>query len=125
LIASITGISKYIAKVIYSSFAHKDFISKNSMYAFIWYDPKLRDSWNMQGKARITKRWNPYTRKKLFQAAFMSTLHSKYFKSIYDRAKDKWKHHFTSVISVIKKMVHIIFSLLKNKTSFKVNFGQF
>lgn len=122
LITSITGISKYIAKVIYVSFAYKDFISKNSMYAFIWYDPKLRDSWIMQGKAKITKRWNPYTRKKLFQAAFMSTLHSKYFKDIYDRAKNNWKHHFVSVISVVKKIVHIIFSLLKNKTTFNSNF---
>ena len=81
------------------------------MYAFIWYDPKLKDSWNMQWKASISKRWNPYVRKKLFQAAFLSTMHSDFFKKIYDWSKEKWKHHYVCVITVVKKMVHIIFSL--------------
>ncbi len=125
IIASITWISKYIAKVTYSYFAHKNFTSKEAMYAFVWYDPKLRDSWIMQWKAKITKRWNPYVRKKLFQAAFWWIRHCKLFKDIYDKHREKWKHHFVCIIAVVKKMVHIIFSLLKNNTLFKANFGHF
>lgn len=121
-ITSITGFSKYIATSVYISFAHKQFDSKESMYAFTWYDPKLRESWSYAWKAHISKRWNPYIRKKLFQAAFWWTRHSSLFKSIYDRAKERWKHHFVATNCVIKKMVHIIFSLLKNNTTFDPNF---
>ncbi len=124
LICSITGFSKYIATVSYVSFAHKDFVSKESMYAFVWYDPKLKESGTFNWKARITKRWNPYVRKKLFQAAFCATRHSKLFKGIYDRAREKWKHHFVCVINVVKKMIHILFALLKNNSVFNPNFAK-
>ncbi len=123
LISSITGISKYMWKVFYSTFAYIDFSSKKSMFVFIWCDPKLRNSGNMIWKASISKRCNPYVRKKLFQAAFMATMHSEYFKKIYDKAKNKWKHHFTCVLCVMKKMIHIIYSLLKNNKKFDPNFA--
>lgn len=46
IINSITWVSDYMAKVFFISFAHKNFESKESMYAFIWFDPKLKDSWS-------------------------------------------------------------------------------
>lgn len=125
IINSITWVSDYIAKVFFISFAHKNFESKESMYAFIWFDPKLKDSWSFSWKACISKRWNSYIRKKLFQSAFCATQHCKLFKDIYEKQKLKWKHHFTCVISVIKKMVYIMFSLLKNKTLFNPLFASF
>lgn len=125
IISSIKWISNYMAKVFYISFAHKDFISKESMYAFVWYDPKLKDSWNMTGKAYISKRWNCYVRKKLYQAAFCGIQHCKLFKDQYDKLKTKWKHHFTCVIVVIKKIIYTIYSLLKNNSMFDPNFGSF
>lgn len=123
IIASIKGISKYMAMVFYVSFCYKDFVSKESMYAFIWYDPKLKDSWAYSGKASISKRWDPYIRKKLYQAWFCWKKHCELFKNIYERAKEKGKHHFVWVISVVKKMVHIMYSLLKNNTMFQADFA--
>lgn len=125
IIHSITGVSKYMAQVFYASFAHKDFASKESMYAFVGYDPKLKDSGAFVGKACISKRWNSYVRKKLFQSAFCAVQHSKLFKDIYEKHKQRWKHHFVCVIAVVKKMIHIIFSLLKNNSRFDPNFGTF
>lgn len=125
IINSITWVSKYMAIAFYISFAYKDFASKKAMYAFLWFDPKLKDSWNFSGKACISKRWNAYIRKKLFQSALCAKLHCKIFKDIYDKQKERWKHHFTCLINVSKKIVHIIFSLLKNNTLFNPNFGTF
>ena len=123
IINSITGVSKYMAQVFYASFAHKDFTSKESMYAFVGYDPKLKDSGTFVGKACISKRWNAYVRKKLFQSAFCAVQHSKIFKDIYEKHKQRWKHHFVCVIAVVKKMIYIMFSLLKNNSRFNPNFG--
>jgi len=125
LINSITGVSPYMAHVFYVIFAHKDFESKKSMYAFVWYDPRLRDSGTFIGKARISKRWNTYVRKKLFQAAFGAVRHCKLFQEIYERGKRQGKHHFVCIIAVIKKIVHIIYSLLKTNSMFNPSFGSF
>lgn len=124
IINSITWISKYMACVIYFSFAYKHFESKESMYAFIWFDPKLKNSWNIVWKATISKRWNSYVRKKLFQASFCSMAHCKLFRDIYDSAKNRWKHHFVWVICVTKKITHLMFSMLKNNSLFNPNFGE-
>lgn len=125
LINSIPWVSKYMAQVFYISFAHKDFESKKSMYAFVWYEPRLKNSWDFSWKARISKRWNAYVRKKLFQAGFMSIRHCKLFKDIYERLKLEWKHHFICINAVVKKIIHIVYSLLKNNTVFNSNFGSF
>lgn len=121
ILQSIKGISRYIACVIFFTCAHKNFVSKKQMYAFIWFDPRLRESGVYSWRARISKRGNPYLRKKLYQAGFCSIKHCQAFREIYESAKERGKHHFTSVICVIKKMVHIMFSLLKNNTYFNEN----
>ncbi len=96
---SIIWITKYTATVCYISFAHKSFKSKESMFAFIGYDPKLKQSWDKNIGIRISKRWNPYVRKRLFQSAFCSIQHCKLFKNIYQSMIARWKHHFMAVIS--------------------------
>lgn len=122
IINSIIWISAYMSKVFYVSFACKNFSSKEAMYAFIWFDPKLKNSWDSFWKAHISKRWNSYIRKKLFQSAFCGITHCKLFKDIYEKHLNNWKHHFTWVIAVIKKIVHIIYSLLKNRSFFNPTF---
>ena len=123
-IDSIVWISTYIAKVCFVEFANIKFNSKGSMLAFIWLDPKLKQSWNKNTCIRISKRWSSYIRKKLFQAWFCAIQHSNFFKSIYNKAIQKWKHHFVWVIAVIKKMIYIMRSLLKNGTMFNENFDK-
>jgi hypothetical protein len=55
----------------------------------------------------------------------MGTRHCELFKNIYERLKWRWKHHFVCVNAVVKKIIHIIFSLLKNNTVFNPTFGSF
>ena len=118
-IASITWISNYMAMVFFIKFGYKIFESKKAMFAYLWLDPKTRTSGSsVDMKKRLSKRWNKYVRKKLHQAAFCAVRHSKYFKSIYDRLKNNWKHHFTCLITVEKKIVHIIRSMKKYNTYF-------
>lgn len=117
-ISSIKWVSKYMWKVFFSIFAHKEFTNKKAMYAFTGCDPKLKDSWQMIWKASISKRGDPYLRKKLFQSANMARLHSSYFKAIYEKHRESWKHYFTCLLIVAKKIVHIIYSMLKNWTYF-------
>lgn len=91
---SITGISPLTAKVAYALFAHNTFNSKRAMLAYVGLDPKLKQSGTKHWALRISKRGNPYMRKRLFQASFCSLQHSPYFKSIYEKHIQKGKHHF-------------------------------
>jgi len=123
-IASIKWVSKYMWKVFYSLFACKDFASKKSMYAFTGCDPKLKNSRQIIGKATMSKRWDPYLRKKLFQAANMARMHSTYFKEIYNKHRENWKHYFVCLMIVAKKIVYIIYSMMKNGTYYNDTFTQ-
>lgn len=120
-ISSIPWVSTTIASIVYCSMNNYEFVSKKSLYSFFWFDTKIKQSWKSFVWVRISKRWNPFTRKKLFQAAFCWIQHCEEFSKIYHKAKEKWKHHFEAVIIVIKKIVHIIYALLKNWTTYNQN----
>lgn len=117
-ISSIVWVSDYMAKVFYIQFANKEFKTKDAMYAFVWCEPKLKQSWTKSVGVRMSKRGNWYTRKKLYQSAYCATHHCKELGKLYDRMKEKWKHHYIALNVVMKKLVHIIRSLLKHKNYF-------
>jgi len=119
IIDSVSWISTYMATVFYVRSMNRDFNSKDELYAFLWFDPKLKQSWtSVHSCSRISKRWDSYLRKKLYQAAFCWKKFCPYFEDIYQSAKTRWKHHFEAIIMVVKKIVHIIRSMLKYQTYF-------
>ena len=122
IIDSITWISPLIAKICYTTFASNDFESKKQMLAYVWLDPKLRQSWTKSWSYKMSKRWNAFTRKKLFQAAFCWIQHYKQYNYIYNREIEKWKHHFEAVLTVVKKMIYTIRSLIKKNEMFDPNY---
>lgn len=123
IIDSIIWVSTYAAKVFYIKFAHKSFASKESMYAFVWFDPKLKQSWtSINTNKWISKRWDSYVRKKLYQIAFCAIQHYSWFKEKYNSLKMRWKHHFVCVIWVVKSIINIIRSLLKRNSLFDPNY---
>jgi transposase len=88
-LTSIVGVSKYMAVVFYTEFANKRFETKKSMYAFVGYDPKLKQSGSKMIGVRISKRGNAYTRKKLYQCAFCAIQHCEAFQNLYKKMKEK------------------------------------
>lgn len=122
IIDSITWISPYIAKVCYIIFASNQFYSKKAMLSFIGLDPKLKQSWNKNEAIRLSKRWNSYARLKLYQAAFGAVKHCEYFKNLYQKYKDNWKHYYVALLWIAKKMIYIMRTLIKNRTMFDPNY---
>ncbi|MEF2175259.1 MAG: transposase [Candidatus Absconditabacteria bacterium] len=123
IIDSIIGVSTYAAKVFYVKFAHKNFASKESMYAFVGFDPKLKQSGtSINTNKGISKRGDSYVRKKLYQIAFCAIQHYSGFKDKYNNLKLRGKHHFVCVIGVVKFIINLIRSLLKRNTLFDPNY---
>jgi transposase len=88
------------------------------MYAFVGCDPKLKQSGEKMVGVRMSKRWNAYTRKKLYQCAYCSKLHCTELKQIYDKAKERGKHRLIALNIVVKKLIHIMRGIIEHKTLF-------
>ena len=122
IIDSITWISSLIAKMCYWIFWENEFKNKKEMLAYVWLDPRLRQSWKSAWNYKMSKRWNSFIRKKLYQAAFCSIHHSEYYKWIYEREKQKWKHHFICVLTIARKMIYTMRSLIQKNELYNPNY---
>ena len=80
-------------------------------------DVRLRDSGEFTGKGKMSKRGSKYLRTAVMQAADVAVFLVKdpLFKAVYDRQKARGKHHTVALSHVAHKMLHVIFSVLKNK----------
>jgi transposase len=124
-IQSIPGIGPDTAGVILSEVG--DFnrlISKDGaekLVALAGLDPKLKQSGKYQGKTKMSKRGSGYLRHAVRNAAFIAVTVSKdpMFAGIYQKQIDKGKHPEVALSHVSRKMLHVIYSLLKNKTRYK------
>lgn len=125
--SSIPGVSTNAASV-FSFFFSKDYNSSSKQWiAFSGIDVSVRQSGHWQGKGKLTKRGNPYLRKKLFQAAWGLKTHNKEFKKYYDYLRSKGRSYVEAMIILARKLVVIIYNLCKkneyydaSKISFKI-----
>lgn len=80
-------------------------------------DPRLRESGESSGKTRMSKRGSKYLRTAIIQAAESAvfTARDPLFKGVYERQRARGKHHTVALSHVAHKMLHVIFSVLKNR----------
>ena len=95
--------------------------------AFAGAEPRIRTSGKFTGRIKMSKRGSKHFREALFMAAESARKGSPYFKSIYEKQKNKGKHHRVAISHVIRKMVYIATAMLKNNEKFSIeklsNFG--
>lgn len=92
-----------------------------NLVALAGLDPKIQQSGLDKGKARMSKRGSPYLRKAVRQAAFWAVFTKKdpMFRLIYEKQKSKGKHFEVALSHVSRKMLHVIFSVLKNNKDYQ------
>jgi len=80
-------------------------------------DVRLRDSGESTGNGKMSKRGSKYLRTAVMQAAAVAVnlLGDPLFTAVYERQKARGKHHTVALSHVAHKMLHVIFSVLKNK----------
>ena len=87
-------------------------------------DVRLNESGEKKGKGKMSKRGSRYLRTAAIQAAEIAALVAKdpMFGSIYEKQKAKGKKHLVAVSHVANKMLHVVFSVLKNQKPYEVRF---
>ena len=115
-ITTITGIGDTLGAAILSEIGDIErFESADKLAAFAGIDPSVSQSGNFLGtRNKMSKRGSPYLRRAIWLAATAAILHDPAIKAFYDRKKAQGKHHYVCVGYICRKLVNIIFSVLKS-----------
>ncbi len=88
--------------------------------AFAGAEPRTRSSGKFTGKVRMSKRGDRELRRLLFLAADSARRCCPHFKAIYEKQKQKGKHHKVALSHVARKIVVVATAMLKKKEEFSL-----
>jgi len=117
-INSIPGLSLYAA-ALSSFFFSVDYLDDSKQWiAYSGMDIAVRQSGAWTGRGKLTKRGNPYLRKRLFGAAWGAVMNNQQFREYYNHLKANGRKHTEALIIIARKLIRIMFALTKNNTVF-------
>lgn len=124
LLVSIPGISDTTIAVILSELnALEHFDNPRKVVAFIGLAPKdTLSGTSVKGKPRICKIGNSRLRKALYMPALAAIKHNPIIAIFYNRLKEKGKKGKVIVCAIMRKLVHMIFGILKSGMPFNPNY---
>lgn len=112
--SSIAGVSSYVATVASMFFSDQYLNSPKQWIAYAGLDVSVRQSGKWKGRCSLTKRGNSYLRKRLYSAAWGAKMHSKEFREYYDKLRAEGRNYVETLIIIARKIVRIMFALVKN-----------
>lgn len=115
-LTTIKGVGTTLAAIFTSEIGDINrFDSPDKLAAFAGIDPTVNQSGEFTGtKARMSKRGSPYLRRAFFLAAVAGVMHNPALKALYDKKKSQGKHHLIALSTVMRKLVNIVYSVLKS-----------
>jgi transposase len=118
---TIPGIGKTLAPIILAEIGDiNNFDSPSKLTAFAGIDPTQNQSGNKQStNEKISKRGSPYLRHAIYTAAFVASNHDETFKEYYHKKISEGKHHFVALAGVERKLLHIIYYVLKENRDYE------
>ena len=119
-LTTITGVGPTLAAVILSEIGDvKRFNSAAKLAAFAGVDPTMKQSGDFSGsRNRMSKRGSPYLRRALWLAATVASFKDPSISAFYQRKRAEGKPHMTVLGHVVRKMVNIIFAVLRNNSPY-------
>ena len=122
LLASIPGIGERTISIILSSCNVKDFDSVKQVVAFFGLNPKPRQSGSsLHGTSRISKIGRSELRKALYMPALSAIRCNPIIKGFAERLESAGKSKMVVIIASMRKLLHIIYGVLKNQNPFNKN----
>ena len=119
-ILSIPGISYNLGSIILAEIVDINrFDTSSQLQAFAGLDPATHQSGKfIANGVSMVKRGSPYLRWAILNAARLVAMRDPCFKDYYQRKRNEGKHHFVALTHVAKKLIRVIFKLLKTNTQF-------
>ena len=118
-ITSIPGIGSRLGAIILAEIKNiHNFKNPNQLQAFAGLDPAIYQSGQMDNTGHMVKRGSSYLRYALIQAAKLISMYSPHFKAYLRLKISQGKHYNVAVTLVAKRLIRIIYHLLKNNQTF-------
>ena len=119
-ILSIPGISYNLGSIILAEIVDINrFDTPTQLQAFAGLDPATHQSGKFIATGvSMVKRGSPYLRWAILNASRLIAMRDLCFKNFYQKKRKEGKHHFVALTHVAKKLIRVIFKLLKTNTQF-------
>jgi transposase len=115
-IDSIPGVGKVTAAIILSEIGDINRFSEPAkLVAFAGIDPTVKQSGDFQGtKNKMSKRGSSYLRRAAWISANVASFHDPVLSAFYKKKRSEGKPHLVAVGAVARKLLYIVFALLKS-----------
>ena len=118
-ITTIPGISNRLGSVIISEINNiNNFQKPAQLLAFAGMEPSINQSGEHDGKGKMVKRGSSSLRWALHQAARLVAIHSPLFRAYLHKKLQEGKHYNVALTHVAKKLIRVIFHLLKHNVTY-------
>ncbi len=117
LAASVPGISPLTASILCQMLSPSCVCAKQWV-AFVGYDVSERQSGTWRGKGRLSKRGNPYLRKRLYMAAWGVVQNEQQFHAYYERLRAQGRSYREALVIIARKLLRIVFAVLRRERPF-------
>lgn len=125
LLTSIPGIGDATVGMILAELDFQKFESVKEVVAYIGLAPKETLSGSsVKGKPRLCKIGNARLRKGFYMPALVATRFNPIVANFYRRLKENGKNGKVAVCAAMRKLVHIVYGVLKTGKPFDPNYGQ-
>ena len=118
---SIPGIGKTIAPIILAEIGDiNNFSTTSKLTAFAGIDPSQNQSGNRNStNGKTSKRGSPYLRHAIYQAAFVASNNDPVMHDYYLKKRAEGKHHYVALSGVERKLLGIIYYVLKENRDYR------
>ena len=119
-ILSIPGISYNLGSIILAEIVDINrFDTSAQLQAFAGLDPATHQSGKFIATGvSMVKRGSPHLRWAILNASRLIAMRDPCFKDYYQKKRKEGKHHFVALTHVAKKLIRVIFKLLKTNSQF-------
>lgn len=120
-LTTITGVGPTLAAVILSEIGGdiRRFFSPAKLAAYAGVDPTVKQSGDFSGsRMKMSKRGSPYLRRAIWLASTVAAFKDPAIHALYERKRAEGKDHMTVIGHVCRKMISIIFAVLRDNTPY-------
>lgn len=120
-LTTITGVGTTLAAVIFSEIGGDitHFSSSAKLAAFAGVAPSVKQSGDFNGtRMRMSKRGSPYLRRAIWLASTVAAFKDPAIHALYEKKRTEGKDHMTTMGHICRKMVSIIFAVLRDNTPY-------
>lgn len=110
LLATIPGVSTELAAIL-CVYLSMDCVHPKQWIAFAGLDVTVRQSGNWKGRGKLSKRGNPYLRKRLFTAAWGAQMNDDLFAAEYRRLRSEGRTYREALVILSRKILRIAFAV--------------